>query len=506
MIDTESTKAVLPTRMVGRYALFDEIGRGGVATVHIGRLVGPIGFSKTVAIKKMHESVARDSEAVAMFLDEARLAGRIQHHNVVSVLDVIAVDGEAFLVMEYVHGESLASLLRPLRDKAEAVPVRMAVQIVRDLLHGLHAAHEAKNERGLSLDLVHRDVSPQNVLVGVDGIARVLDFGIAKAIGRIQDTHTGQLKGKISYMAPEQLLGHPLDRRVDVFAAGLVLWEALSGRKLFDGESSGHVMYRVLREDAPLLTHVPESIASAVARAVSRDPSHRFASALDFARALEEGSEALSPTVIGDWVREVGGSALARRYTRLREIEATPIGTRRNATEDDPEADRESPQRTLLSFGPEDATQSEVFEREQIESSRPEPNHLPNALRLRGARMTAGVVIAGLLCAGAVLARARAGAPVQRGGGAASSLEPALNPPVSSPAPTGTADSVGGRAADSAPPDGISPNERAARAPRHNLEQPASVPSQESRPKKSIPKARTARPAVRQPEDLFSRE
>jgi serine/threonine-protein kinase len=176
----------------------------------------------------------------------------------------------------------------------------------------------------------------------VDGISRVLDFGIAKAVGRIQDTHTGQLKGKVAYMAPEQILGQPIDRRVDIYAAGLVLWETLAGRRLFHGDSSGEIMYRVLREQIPRLPLVPAPIADVVARAIERDPAARFATAFEFARALEEASEPVAPTAIGDWVRQVSGPALNQRLERLQEIETTPIGVVRNAVDARPRRPRAS--------------------------------------------------------------------------------------------------------------------------------------------------------------------
>jgi serine/threonine-protein kinase len=315
---------------LGRYALFDQIAEGGMATVHLGRLIGPVGFSKIVAIKQMHESAARNPEFVAMFLDEARLSGRVQHPNVVATFDVIAKGGEAFLVMEYVHGESLAALLRATRKRDERLAPAVAVHILCDVLSGLHAAHEATDENGAPLNLVHRDVSPQNIMIGVDGVARVLDFGIAKAAGRMQETQTGQLKGKIGYMAPEQLLGRPLDRRVDIFAAGIVLWEAITGRKMFDADSSGQLMYQVLEYEIPplsTLVDVPLALSRAVERATARDPEQRFATAREFARELERSTELVSSRQIGDWVTGLCGEALNRRLERLRAIEATPLTT-----------------------------------------------------------------------------------------------------------------------------------------------------------------------------------
>jgi serine/threonine-protein kinase len=233
-------------RVVGRYALYGGIASGGMATVHLGRLLGPVGFSRTVAIKRLHAQYAQDPEFVSMFLDEARLAARIRHPNVVPTLDVVATKGELFLVMEYVPGESLSRLARAARDKKQRIPQRIVSSIMSGVLHGLHAAHEAKSERGEPLGIVHRDVSPQNVLVGTDGVARVLDFGVAKAAGRTQQTREGQIKGKLSYMAPEQLRGAAVSRQSDIYAAGVVLWELLTGERLFSADNEGALLAKVL--------------------------------------------------------------------------------------------------------------------------------------------------------------------------------------------------------------------------------------------------------------------
>src|SRR5271154_2384991 len=210
----------LPARSIGRYLLFGEIASGGMATVHFGRLSGPAGFSRTVAIKRLHPNLAKDPEFVAMFLDEARLAARIRHPNVIPTLDVVATEGEIFLVMDYVQGESLSRLIRAAVARGERIPPDMVAALMVGVLHGLHAAHEAKSDHGEPLGIVHRDVSPHNILVGTDGAARVLDFGVAKAIGRSQNTREGQIKGKLAYMAPEQVRGS-VSRRTDVYAASV---------------------------------------------------------------------------------------------------------------------------------------------------------------------------------------------------------------------------------------------------------------------------------------------
>ncbi|MCU0690298.1 MAG: serine/threonine protein kinase [Polyangiaceae bacterium] len=219
---------------VGRYAICDELAQGGMATVHVGRLLGAVGFSRTVAIKRLHAPFAKDPEFVAMFIDEARLAARVRHPNVVSIIDVVAMQGELFLVMDYVHGESVAKLIRAETKQGRRINPRVAAKVASDILAGLHAAHEATNERGEPLGIVHRDVSPQNVLIGTDGIARVIDFGVAKAAGRLQHSQGGRLKGKLAYMAPEQVAGLDVDRRADVHASAAVLWELLTGRRLVE--------------------------------------------------------------------------------------------------------------------------------------------------------------------------------------------------------------------------------------------------------------------------------
>jgi eukaryotic-like serine/threonine-protein kinase len=170
-----------------------------MATVHFGRLVGAVGFSRIVAIKRLHPHLAKDKEFTSMFLDEARLAARVRHPNVVPLLDVAAMGEEVLLVMEYVPGVPLASLLRAVSAKGELVAPDVAAAVVCGVLHGLHAAHEATDEAGAPLHIVHRDVSPQNILVGVDGVPRVLDFGVAKAEGRMHTTRDGTLKGKLAW-------------------------------------------------------------------------------------------------------------------------------------------------------------------------------------------------------------------------------------------------------------------------------------------------------------------
>jgi serine/threonine-protein kinase len=260
-----------------------------------------------------------------MFLDEARLAARVRHPNVVPTLDVVAAQGELFLVMDYVQGESLARLLHVTKSNGQRIPRDIVCSVLASVLHGLHAAHEAKSERGEPLGIVHRDVSPQNILVGADGISRVLDFGIAKAAGRAQVTREGQVRGKMAYIAPEQLQHGSANRKADVYAASVVLWEALTGERLFLADSEAATIARVLTGEvvAPssLVPDVPPELDAVVMRGLARDPNERFETARDMARALEACSPPTTATRIGEWVETTAGTALAVRARIVSEVE-----------------------------------------------------------------------------------------------------------------------------------------------------------------------------------------
>jgi serine/threonine-protein kinase len=327
-------------RLVGRYALYGAIASGGMATVHFGRLLGPVGFSRTVAIKRLHAQFAADPDFASMFLDEARLVARIRHPNVVPTLDIIADQGELFLVMEYAAGESLARLLKTTKDRGERIPVPLVATIMVGALQGLHAAHEAKDERGQPLDLVHRDVSPHNIHVGTDGVTRVIDFGVAKAAGRIQTTRDGQIKGKLAYMPPEQLRGGEVTRQSDVFAAGICLWEMLCGFRLFQADNEGAVIAKVLsgnieapsryltdpaKRDAALLTGQEHLAAldAVVLRALATDPDDRFTTAREMARALEQAVRLASISEVGDFVERNAQTILKQRADIVAEIESS---------------------------------------------------------------------------------------------------------------------------------------------------------------------------------------
>jgi serine/threonine-protein kinase len=317
-------------RSLGRYVLYVEFAIGGMATVHFGRLRGQGGFSRTVAVKRLHAAYARDPHFVSLLVEEARLAARVQHPNVVAPLDVVAVDDcELLLIMEYVHGEALSRLLGACARRGVRVAPAIAVSVMAGVLYGLHAAHEAVSDAGEPLHIVHRDVSPQNILVGVDGAARVLDFGVAKASSRSHGTEPGVAKGKLAYMAPEQLRGKEIDRRADLFAAGVVLWEMLTLRRLFRSDEEGTAAAKVLKAEVPPPSHfnpqVTEALDQVVFGALARHKEVRYPTALDFAAALEQAVAPASTREVGQWVQTSAHDSLGKRAQLRASIESASL-------------------------------------------------------------------------------------------------------------------------------------------------------------------------------------
>jgi serine/threonine-protein kinase len=327
-------------RVVGRHSIFGPIASGGMATVHYGRLDGPVGFSRTVAIKRMHPHLAAMPALADAFVDEARLAARVKHPNVVPTIDVLHEDGEVLLVMEYVHGVSLSDLLEAASVRQERIPPKIAASILCGALHGLHAAHEA--------GIVHRDVSPQNILIGIDGVARVVDFGVAKARGRMQTTQEGQLKGKLAYMSPEQILAMEVTRQTDVYAAAVVLWETLTCRRLFAAENEGALMKQVLDGAVEPPSDVPEGIAAIVMKGLARDVRERFATAKELAIALEAEAGVTPAWQVGEWVERLGEAQLASRQAKLDAMERDVVLEEREVVSTVPTATEAGPRTTAV--------------------------------------------------------------------------------------------------------------------------------------------------------------
>ncbi|MDP9036584.1 MAG: serine/threonine protein kinase [Myxococcota bacterium] len=315
--------------IAGRYILLEPFARGGMATVHFGRQLGVAGTGRVVAIKRLHPHLASEPEFVSMFLDEARIAARVRHPNVVSMLDAIRHENELLLVMDYIHGESLARVVAQSRANGSLLPLPVASAIVADVLAGLQAAHAATSEHGNPLDLVHRDVSPQNVIVGADGVARVVDFGIAKAAGRLSVTCEPALKGKIAYMAPEQLRAQPVSSRTDVYAASVVLWECLTGRSLVAAGDHAAVEQVLLGDFDPpsrWRRDLPLGVDDVVMRGLAREPANRYSTARDMALALQAVVARASVFEVGAWMQNHLGEPLTRQAASVAAIEKMQLG------------------------------------------------------------------------------------------------------------------------------------------------------------------------------------
>lgn len=310
---------------IGRYELCFELAAGGMATVYLARVHGASGFEKLVALKRIHRHLAKEQKYVEMFLDEAKIASRITHPNVCSVFDFGQADGEYYIAMEYLVGEPLSRLCgKVARDQSQRrhpmLPSRMGA-IMAEACEGLHAAHELRDANGDSLHVVHRDVSPRNLFVTYDGSVQVVDFGIASARQRMHHTATGQVKGTFAYMAPEQLTSSPIDRRVDIWALGVALWEMLTLRRLFRRDTTANTIHAVLYEDlTPPSKHrsqVPAELDEIVMKALMRDPSERWQSARDMGRAIRQylGTQAdiVGPAELSEWMGEIFPQGEARK-------------------------------------------------------------------------------------------------------------------------------------------------------------------------------------------------
>ncbi len=318
------TRAVLG----GRYELLFELASGGMGTVYVGRRLGPSGFQRLVAIKRMHPSIVGDPDSVDAFMDEARIASLVQHANVVAIHDVQRDGEEHLLVMDYIDGASLAVLLGSLRRAGKRISRRVGLRIVCDALRGLHAAHELVGLDGRPLELVHRDATPHNILLGVDGSVRLTDFGIARVATRTVHTDPGFAKGKYAYMAPEQAFAEPLDRRADVFAMGVVAWETLTGRRLFENRTMHEVARGIalgeIRAPSAAGAGTPPELDAIVLRALAPWREHRYATAAAFADALyafASGEGGLAPSsAVADVLDLACGPLIRERRDRVREV------------------------------------------------------------------------------------------------------------------------------------------------------------------------------------------
>jgi serine/threonine protein kinase len=313
--------------VLGRYELLMPIASGGMATVWAARLKGTRGFQKIVAIKTILPQLTEDPQFEQMFLDEASLASRIRHPHVAEILDLGEQAGILFLVMDWVDGEPLSVLLKTA-SKYGGIPLPITVRIISQACAGLHAAHELCDEVGNLLGLVHRDVSPQNILLTFDGVVKVVDFGVAKAAGRASpETNAGQIKGKAAYMSPEQVRGGELDRRTDVFALGILLYLMTTGKHPFRGENDVATLYNVTAEapvypPSKLVPNYPPALEAVVTRALAKDIEERFASANELQRALDialpDSQRLTTDTEVTTFIRRLLGERHEQRQKALK--------------------------------------------------------------------------------------------------------------------------------------------------------------------------------------------
>jgi eukaryotic-like serine/threonine-protein kinase len=319
----------VPAR-IGSYEPLVRLASGGMASLYIARHAGAGGFERLVVIKRVHSHLLGNRQFCDMFLDEARISSLIRHSNVVPVIDIAEANGEVFLVLEYVESLSLAQLLAAAKKAGELLAPAVVSRIMSDALAGLHAAHEALDMRGVSMHVVHRDVSPQNILVDTHGMSSIIDFGIAKAASQLATTGSGLFKGTFRYMAPEQVKQQPLDRRADIFSAGVVLYEALTARGLFRGDDEGDTVLSVLVTEIPDPSSVAPDVSKqldAVAReALERRRDRRFATAARFREALEEACPPAATDEVAAVVARLGGEILAGRRDELQRALARSSG------------------------------------------------------------------------------------------------------------------------------------------------------------------------------------
>jgi serine/threonine-protein kinase len=312
----------LPERLRDRYEVIGPIGKGGMAVVYLARLVGAAGFSRLVAVKRLTPERADEPTAAEALIDEARVAGQLHHPNVVPVLDALQFDGELFVVMEYVDGLSVGQLLRGLEARRQRVPPHIAATVMCGVLEGLHAAHTVRDEDGELLSIIHRDVSPNNILVGTDGVARLTDFGIAKSDQRMSATLPGQVKGTPGYMSPEQITAQPLTPCSDVYSAGLVLWELLVGEKVTSRAPTPALAPGALPPPSACGAQVGPEVDQVVMRAIANVPAARFESARAFAEALEHACAPLPAREVSAWLQEAAADTLAQRAAYLENVKA----------------------------------------------------------------------------------------------------------------------------------------------------------------------------------------
>ena len=319
-------------RWLDRYELITEIASGLMAKVFLARLQGAGGFQRLVAIKRLHTPLAADPELVETFVEEARIAAKIHHKHAVPILEIGSSSSGYYLVMEYIEGVTLAQIADRVAQSARSAPRGIALRMILDALAGLSAAHELTDESGRPLGVVHCDVSPQNILIGVDGASRITDFGVARTTAQGPEPKTGTIKGKVAYLAPEQIRQETIDRRADLFAMGVILWEMLAGKPLFRADTKFDTIVRVLTGPVPRLratvVGIPDALDELTAKALARPQGERFQSAVEMAEAIEQAAQGsiATPREVATFVVKLFSRELNDRRAGIRSwLDAVPV-------------------------------------------------------------------------------------------------------------------------------------------------------------------------------------
>ena len=490
-----------------RYELVYPVARGGMARVWVAKLRGKHGFEKMVALKTILPTFAEDQRFRRMFLDEAKIASGIEHVNVAQILDLGEQAGQLYLVMEWVDGDSLQELDRAAEKAGGSLPIPVLVRVLADACAGLHAAHELADAHGRTLNVVHRDVSPQNILISAKGVVKLIDFGVVKARRRTtEETTTGTIKGKLQYMAPEQALGQGVDRRADIWAVGATLYRLLARRPVYRGTSPHSTFKRLTSTMAPepLPSHVPGALSTIVLKALAFEPERRFSTAAELGAALEallQGPYQTTSREVAACVEQYLGPALAVRRTAINEaLEEPAPGERTQPTAPEWESGV-STAKTLPHSAPPSAPPT-VVER------RPAPSQVDEVTRplqpalqrsappeARGPSISGGsklVAAGGVLVLGATLIWAFGPSSPEAPPTAMTAAAPSPVPPAPPPAPAPVIDAPLSVQAlpilNETPPPALSPKPAvSAEAPAPAKKKPAAArPAVVSKPKRKV--------------------